>query len=435
MSRVCDANYRIDQSLSFAPGDPLSVPTTSRFPSPALKGPSRVPSPALKGPVGESEKAVAKKKPAAKTAEDLAVQEKLQWDIEIVIEHFKPEYNKHKIECEDERDLKSVEDKEELYKVAQWLNVNKPVPRKFDLAKFSSKQIRKFAVNCGIRGGGNLTLFQCWRKIAVSITMGTVYDDDTIANPKTTTTERKVNTLMRIINACFHSEMKDKFIDLNDPKKCIDYEKAHGKSPVKDFWVALSEFTNNSTRNVVLGTVLYTREGEDEHGHLGEWVADGEFNLNDFTLQMYLSSQQHMCDVMKAMEICLKQLRASGHHNNDMYGYATNTDFTKLRKNGTPVPAQAIYYCHILCQYHPEVLGKFAPFLNDQLKSDSAVDLLTGSADSKDDTRSDKKNKALDSLVNKLEKLCGIPMEQSVTIGINCRHSKWSCYYGCNSWN
>ena len=402
-------DYRVDPASPWAPGGIMARPPVApaRRASPALRAPSpaiapriRTSSPAASSTGDDSAKKKAPppaKKKSVKSVAEVFEDEKLQRDIELVINHFKPEY-KHKIDCEDERDMKNMED-QELYKVARWLNVNKPVPRKFDLAKFSSKQIRKLAVNCQVRGGGNLTLFQCRRKIAMSITMGTVYDDETIANPKTTHNERKVNTLMRIINACFNNEMKDKFIDLNDAKKRADYEAAHGGNPVKDFWVQVSEFTNDTTRNEELGVVLESREGEDEHGHMSEWVGNGEFNLNDFTLQTYISCQQHMSDCMKARENCLKQLRTSGHNSNDMYDYCVNPSFTKLRKNGTPIPAKAIYYCHLLCVKHPEIDGKFATFLSEQLKSDSAVDLTGSAGEKSEDTRSDKKNKALDTLV------------------------------------
>jgi hypothetical protein len=401
-------DYRVDPASPWAPGGNMARPPAARpssraaSPSVIAARTSRAASPATSAGDDSTKKkaasvTVAKKKPTNKSVADIFEDEKLQRDIEVVIAAFKPEY-KHKIECEDERDMKNVED-QELYKVARWLNVNKPAPRKFDLSKFSSKQIRKLAVNCQVRGGGNLTLFQCRRKIAMSITMGTVYNDETISNPKTTNTERKVNTLMRIINTCFHREMKDRFIDLNDMKKRADYEAAHGGNPVKDFWVTVSEYTNDTTRNDVLGVVLESRDGEDEHGHMSEWVANGEFNLNDFTLQTYISCQQHMSDCMKARENCLKQLRASGHNSNDMHDYCTNASFTKLRKSSTPIPAKAVYYCHLLCVKHPEIDGKFAPFLSEKLKSDSAVDLTGSAGDRPEDTRSDKKNKSLDTLV------------------------------------
>ena len=72
-----------------------------------------------------------------------------------------------------------------------------------DIAKFSSKQIRKLAQQCGIKGGGNMTLFKARRAIAQYLDMGTVYNDNTIANPRTTADERRCNTLLRLINTCF----------------------------------------------------------------------------------------------------------------------------------------------------------------------------------------------------------------------------------------
>jgi hypothetical protein len=78
-----------------------------------------------------------------------------------------------------------------------------------------------------------------------------------------------------------------------------------------------------------------------------------------------------------------------------MWGYSQNPKFTKLRKSSNAVPAQAVYYCHVLCMKHPEIDGKFAPFLNDALKSDSEVN-PTGEAGVQD---SSNKRKSFDALV------------------------------------
>jgi hypothetical protein len=380
---------------------------TSRAPSPLIPVPLiRAASPS----VGSG--STATKTSKKKTPVDVAEEEKLQRNIDTVVSNFKPEYRDY-IVCEDARDPKCHEDKE-FYNVARWLKVNKPTPRRLDLAMFSSKQIRKLATNCGVKGGGNLTLFTARRKIATAITMGTVYNDNTIANPTTSADERKVNTLMRLINACFHSDMKDKFIDLNDAKKRKDYEAAHGGNPVKDFWIQVSEFTNDSSRNDVLGVVLEARQGEDQH--LQDFVESGELNLNDWTLQTYLSCQQNMNDCMKAREVCLKMMRTSGHHSNDLWTYATNITLTKLRKASKPVPAKAVYYCHVLCSKNPDVDGKFASFLSEQLKSDSAVD-LTGDAGVPQETAAGGKRKAIVAIDSLMQTLSTATTEMSKVFG------------------
>jgi hypothetical protein len=406
-----------DPHCPFAPGGymekrrpPLAQPQpTSRAPSqPTSRAPSQ-PTSRAPSPASTTTATKASKK---KTPLEIAEEEKLQRDIDTVVSSFKPEYRDY-IVCEDARDPKCHEDKE-FYNVARWLKVSKPTPRRLDLALFNSKQIRKLAQNCGVKGGGNLTLFSARRKIATAINMGTVYNDNTIANPTTSADERKVNTLMRLINACFHSDMKDKFIDLNDVKKRKDYEAAHGGNPVKDFWIQVSEFTNDSSRNDELGVVLEARQGEDQH--LQDFVESGELNLNDWTLQTYLSCQQNMNDCMKAREICLKMMRMSGHHSNDLWTYATNITLTKLRKASKPVPAKAVYYCHVLCSKNPDIDGKFASFLSEQLKSDSAVD-LTGDAGLAPETAAAGKRKAIVAIDSLMQTLSTATTEMSKVFG------------------
>jgi hypothetical protein len=171
-------DYRDDPFSPFAPGGmmykgPSAIPTPrSRVPSPATT--ARSASPALSA----SGTAPKKKKAAKKTPEDVAKEEELQKDIEKVIDSFKEEYRPY-ILCEEEQDLKNPLDKE-FHCVAKWLPVNKPTKRKLDIAMFNSKQMRKFAQNAGIKGGGNMTLFQARKKIATAMNMGTVYND----NPK-----------------------------------------------------------------------------------------------------------------------------------------------------------------------------------------------------------------------------------------------------------
>jgi len=376
--------------FSWAPS-PVVAAAPSRSASPAVAG--LLPTKGKKPPLSRRNRSKSPPTTAVRNPEE---EKKLQQEIDMVVNNFHPDY-RHRIECEQERDVKNLED-QELHLVAKWLNVNKPTPHKLDLAAFNSKQIRKLAQNCGVKGGGNLTLFKARKMIAMSITMGTVYSDHSIGNPKTTSTERRCNTFMRIINVCFHSDMRDRFIDLNDAKKRADYERAHGGNPVKEFWVQVSEMVNDGSLNDVLGNVLEAREGEDDR--LREFVADGEFNLNDYTIQTFQSCQQNMSDCMKARENCLKAMRQSGHHSNDLWTYATTTKFTKLRKSSPPVPAKAVYYCHVICTKHPDIDGKFAPFLSERLKSDSEIDLTGNAGERSDDGNSNKRKSGVDKMVD-----------------------------------
>jgi hypothetical protein len=394
-------DYRDDPFSPFAVGGFMYKPPPSAVPPAAVPpaavppaAPSRAASPAVSSRAESPSTDEPKKKKGKKTQQDIEEEAALQIDINSVIESFREEYRPY-IKCVEEQDMKNQADKE-FYSVAKWLTIKKPNPRTLDLAMFSSKQIRRLAFKSGVKGGGNMTLFQARIKIATAINMGTVYNEDTISNPRTEASQRKVNTLMRILNVCFHKSVKDKFIDLNDPKKRKDYEAAHGGNPIKDFWKTVSELTNDPLKNPVFGVVLEAQIGEDSR--LRGFVLDGVSNLNDFTLQTYLSCQQNVNDCMKAREACLRGgLRISGHHSNDMWDYVNNTAFTIIRKGSQAVPGMAVYYCHVLCVKHPEIDGKFAPFLNEALKSDSEVPLrgVAGSTT----TDSGNKKKTIDALV------------------------------------
>jgi hypothetical protein len=105
-------------------------PPSKRFAGTSSTAGSRAPSPAA---------APTKKKSGKKTPEEKAEEDKLQQDIDTVVNTFRVEFREY-IQCEEERDVKNLEDKE-YYNVAQWLKVNKPTPRKLDLSLFNSKQM------------------------------------------------------------------------------------------------------------------------------------------------------------------------------------------------------------------------------------------------------------------------------------------------------
>jgi hypothetical protein len=332
--------------------------------------------------------------PAKKAKRNPAEDDRVNKLIDTILSHWTTAYN-DKIEFSEEQDKKNATTDPEFYQVAKWIYLKKGTDReeKLDVAKFTSAQIRKLAIACGVKGGGNMTIFNARRKVAQSILSGVVYTDASIANPRTTVTERKVNTLMRITNACFLPRMVERFIELNDKKYRADYEKAKGGDPIKDFWMTISSLVNDPSNNNELGVVLEASVEDDTR--LYHFVQDGEFNLNDINVQTYLSCQQNMNDVMRAREECLKQKVVSGHHSNDMWTYAINPKLTKLRKSMQPVPAAAVYYCHVLCEKRPGIDGKFSAFLAEALKSDSSVD-LTGNAG---EAAPGKKTKAVDVII------------------------------------
>lgn len=345
-----------------------------------------------------SENASSKTPAKKKTKRDPKEDERINKLVETVLGQWKQSYN-DKIEFVEEQDKKNITTDPEFYQVAKWivLRKGKDNEEKLDVARFTSSQIRKFAIAAGVKGGGNLTIFNARRKVAQSILSGVVYTDASIANPRTTTTERKVNTLMRITNACFLPQMVERFTELNDTKYRADYEKAKGGNPIKDFWMSISELVNDPANNSELGIVLESRCEDDTRLH--DFVEAGEFNLNDINVQTYLSCQQSMNDVMKAREECMKQMRLSGHHSNDLWTYAINTKLTKIRTSSQPVPAAAVYYCHVLCEKKPGIDGKFSAFLEECLKSDSSVD-LTGNAG--ETASNGKKSKAVDAIIESI---------------------------------
>jgi hypothetical protein len=124
--------------------------------------------------------------------------------VDTALMHWTHAYNDHLEFCK-EQDIKNLATDVEYYQVIKWMYLfkGKPNEERINVANFNSSNIQKIALACAVKGGGNLTIFNARRKIAQSVLSGVVYNDATIANPRTTATKRKVNTKMCITNAVF----------------------------------------------------------------------------------------------------------------------------------------------------------------------------------------------------------------------------------------
>jgi hypothetical protein len=171
---------------------------------------------------------------------------------------------------------------------------------------------------------------------------------------RTTSSEKRTNTMLRIINACFLPQCVDRLIELNDTKSRKDYEAAHGTNPIKDFWMEVSELVND-TEDVRIGTLLHSSLEED--AHISQWLEpdcpEGTVNLSDFNVQSYSTCQATMGDLMKCRQAIIRGKQTSGEGSNDSWEYCKGNHL-KPRKN-TEMPKQAVYYCDKLCQAHTDL--------------------------------------------------------------------------------
>ncbi|CAB9525800.1 hypothetical protein SEMRO_1728_G293970.1 [Seminavis robusta] len=331
-----------------------------------------------------SEKAEQKKKKEDEKKAKKVADAKQAQRIKVVIEKYDP--LKKQIVCGEEENPRD----KEIYRVAKTLIYDKGEPNEmtFDLSKFNSVQIRDLSLKCKVRGGGGMTMYDARKEIARSIEMGTMYHDTTVSNLALDPLAKRINTLVKVLNICFHPTIYPFFVSLNDSNNRKEFEREPLSkegvtgNPFKDFWLLVSEHINETNETVaerLFDDVLGLQEGEDEH--LLAYSAEFGFNLNDiYRDQNNRSVQRLMSDLMKSKDNCLAQMKISGHHSNDIWTYCVVKRWCTPRKGMAAVPAIAVYYCAYLCKLHPTIEGKFATFLEASLKSDSTVD-MTGSAD------------------------------------------------------
>ena len=323
-------------------------------------------------------------------------------EIDKLVDNFQPDYYAC-LEVQEEKKHGDTENND--YAVVKWFVVKKgkPEEKRYDICDFNHQQLRKLASKCNVKGAGTLSIWNCRLKIAAFVTAGTMYKENTIANPFTDGKQKRLNTFMRLINVFFLSSMVQRFIDLNDRKKREDYERAHGGDPIKAFFVEASNICNDTGMNPTLSRIAASREGEDKH--LYSWRKNGDFNLNDFDPQTYATCLTKAHDVLKARELALEGMRKSGTHEHDFWNFASNPKFLKWRVNSPPLPAQAVYYCHIMCQQYPAIDGKFRDKLADAMKSDSNVP-MTGEAGANEGNKQDRKmSRAEKELIKRMDDL------------------------------
>lgn len=234
-----------------------------------------------------------------------------------------------------------------------------------DLRELRSEQIRAFALNIGCSRVGSLSKFHVRKEIALRIDLGTVYDQVNVPSVRTTAEEKKLNSLLRIINACFLPSTVDRLITLNDVKKRDDYEAAHGGSPVKDFWLEISTIANDG-EDAEVRTLLHTSEDK----RISNWQLNGEVNLGDFNVQTFKSVKSHMSDLFKCRRTIQESKGESGTHADNTWLYC-NGKHLKPRK-GVDMPDKAVYYFDKCCAGQPDIDAAFTDVLAANLKSDSS---------------------------------------------------------------
>ncbi|CAB9521714.1 unknown protein [Seminavis robusta] len=106
----------------------------------------------------------------------------------------------------------------------------------------------------------------------------------------------------------------------------------------------------NETDDDSFDTVLGLQEGENDRLVHGTKKTVSTLKISAVATH-YKTVKQHVCDLMKSRERCRMEMKKS------------------------------VYYCDYLCVQQPAIDGKFAAFMDEDLKSDSTVD-FTGSADS-----------------------------------------------------
>ena len=344
---------------------------TVRAPSPAApasRGSSRAPSPAV-GAAKRSTKAADRELARQKNEREKNELRRL----EHLVLNFT--YNQRdNLICQEEFGSSSSDNGEKGgdVLVAKYIRVGsheKNNYQEIDINRFNYDIVRKIAANFGCKNVSAASKFECRRKMALRKTSGTVYNLEDIANPVAEAADKKINTYMRVINACFLPEFFDQFIHLNDSKNRKDYEAAGGGNPIKSFWVEISN-TVNDTEHQDVSIIQFTEEDDGDH-RIKSLIETGGLKLADFNQTTNNNCSQMMKDVTKAYEKVSGAMKRSGHHCVDMWNYL-NRSHLQVRSNYV-VPGTPVYYYGLLAKAHPGIEGSWNYCLDESLQSDSTT--------------------------------------------------------------
>jgi hypothetical protein len=153
--------------------------------------------------------------------------------------------------------------------------------------------------------------------MAMKADMGVHCDQMNICKPNTTAEEKKINTMIRIINAAFLPEFRTKLLQSNDAFKCKDFEGSSTRNPNDELWQDISEVVNDPQQNNRIGVVCDSKPGEDEH--LVKWMDEKSLNPNDFTPGSAKTCAAHIKNLMKARSKILCDKKISGTHQPDTF--------------------------------------------------------------------------------------------------------------------
>ena len=129
--------------------------------------------------------------------------------------------DKERVKLAEELD-KSNEENPGPYEVAKHVTVEGM--RDVDLDGLLSHQLRELAISFGCKGCGSASKFKVRLAIASRIRMGTQYENNHIPDVGGTAADKRNNSLVRIINAVFHSDNVERFLKLNDTLSRGDFE-------------------------------------------------------------------------------------------------------------------------------------------------------------------------------------------------------------------
>jgi hypothetical protein len=238
-----------------------------------------------------------------------------------------------------------------------------------DIDSLSLDRVRALCRHVGVKNVSSTPKWLCRYGIAAKISVVGKF----LKNPVVPTASKEgqsLNSLLRLANAVFHDDIRDRVFTVNDKKDRSDHETGNTE---KAIYASLVELYNQTSCDRLLDEVLDPFEGKDD---------DDEDVRKDYlnTLPEYLNANPRDfipfvdAAAAKVKVSLLFQIRktindlmdVSGTNDSDVMNFIDSARFKV--KGAKSVPKLGMYYFYYRCEEYPGIDAKFCPLLDEWMK-------------------------------------------------------------------
>jgi len=226
-------------------------------------------------------------------------------------------------------------------------------------------QLRGLCRKIGCTGYSSLSKYSCRLFIAKRKNLRAEIRKS-MAEDKLTQLNKQLLTDLRLINACFHGEVRTHFLASNDIKVRKDHETGHTHKSTN---ILILDMHNNPSDDTELIEIDVEHE-MDVMDHLKEEPIYAKVDLKDYIpfacSKAMMQRLKKFFDLRKWIHDAMTQ---SGTHDSDAWDFLDAA--IRAQKGCNYISKYSLFYFYLQCELYPVIDQKFQPFMKEELKGSS----------------------------------------------------------------